>query len=221
VQIDEYIDKIIGKAFHIWGDNLIVIFTSDHGDMMGNHNLWGKNHSVYEDVLRVPLIIHYPGQKERVTVKERVSSLDVFPTILDCAKVKIPSQCDGMPLKEVVAKGGRNVLISSCDQSLAIINHHMKLSIILDGISNKMYFELYDLCRDPHEFTNCYNKAEYATEQDELIRLLEKEEREKGILSRVFYLPREDKPYWFRQEDGYLYDNKQFLTWNDFVNEFA
>lgn len=60
VQIDDYIGQIIDKAKGIWGDDLYIVFTADHGDMMGNHSLWGKNSCLYNDVIHIPLVVHHP-----------------------------------------------------------------------------------------------------------------------------------------------------------------
>lgn len=206
VQIDEYIQKIIAKAEAIWGDELYVVFTADHGDMMGNHSLWGKNSAVYDDVLRVPLIIHHPGQTSRHDIAERVWSADVFPTLLSMGGAEIPKGIDGRQLDQVVAQGGRDTIISSCEGRVAIIRGQMKL--VLNGVGfemkdkTKIHRELYDLEKDPHEFTNLYSHPAYAAVRDELEAALQ---AEPNLLRTVFYTC-EDEPYWFNDGKGAGYE---------------
>lgn len=161
VQIDDYIDQIIIKARKKWGNNLMILFTSDHGDMMGNHGLWGKNHILYEDVVRVPLIIQYPGQTKRIDQTTLVSSLDVIPTILHTAGYKHQLQIDGKVLNDVISQGGRPFVISKCQSRLTIIKDNLKLCVNEFERTKQLYLELYDLEHDPYEFKNIYHVASY------------------------------------------------------------
>lgn len=197
VQIDSYIDQIIKKATEKFGEeNLVVIFTSDHGEMMGNHSLWGKNMSVYEDVLRIPIVVHHPGQTQRRDVPQRVSSLEVMPTILDIAGAELPENIDGMPLEAMAKQGGRDYVISECDERVAIVKGQMKLSLNCYKRTGEVYKEMYDLSVDPHEFTNIYEDAAYEKQREELLAILQEHEQKEGMLSTVFYRFTK-KPYWY------------------------
>ena len=99
----------------------LVLFTSDHGDMMGNHSLWGKNSCLYNDVIHIPLVVHHPGQTERKDIAERVSSLEVMPTLLDMGGAEIPAGIDGRLIDDVVAAGGRDYVISSVEGRVAVV----------------------------------------------------------------------------------------------------
>ncbi len=200
VQIDSYIGKIIDKAQKLWGKNLMIVFSSDHGDMAGNHGLWGKNGSLYEDVVKVPLIVKYPGQNDKKEIVQRVSSLEVFPTILKTAGCNIP-ECDGKPLDEMVAEGGRDYILSACDGRLTIIKKNIKLDWNHYNKTGDMYYELYDLNKDPHEFTNQYNNHEYAEVKEELETILKQLEKEEYLLSTIFYTP-DKTPYWVNIGEG-------------------
>lgn len=206
VQIDDYIQRIIEKAESIWGDDLYIVFTADHGDMMGNHSLWGKNSAVYDDVLRVPLVVHHPGQKARRDIAERVSSMDVFPTLLGMGGAEVPQGIDGRPLDEVVAAGGRDVVLSSCEGRVAIVKGHIKLCVNAKGFEvtdgTPIFRELYDLEKDPYEFTNLYADPAYAQVRDELEARL----REEPNLLRTVFYRREDRPYWFNDGTGAGYE---------------
>ena len=191
--IDEWIGKIINAARERFGDDLMIIFTTDHGEMMGNHSLWGKNGSLFEDVLRIPLIVHRPGQVEKKEINETVSSLEIFPTILSAAGVRDIPSCDGDTLENTVARGGRDFIISECDNRVAVIKDSLKLEINRVNMRGRTYLELYDLEKDPYEFENVYGREGYEQKTAELYALLEKE---RGLMQTVFYTPEDGEDYW-------------------------
>jgi choline-sulfatase len=83
-RLDHLIGQII-DALHANGlaDNTLIVYTSDHGDMQGEHGLWWK-HVFYEESVRVPLILHWPGMIAAGQTCDRVvSALDVTATLLD------------------------------------------------------------------------------------------------------------------------------------------
>lgn len=206
VQIDDYIGEIIEKARKIWGEDLYIVFTADHGDMMGNHSLWGKNSALYDDVLRVPLLVHKPGQTGSRTIDTRVCSTEVFPTLLEAGGCRIPEICDGETLENMTAKGGRDVIISTCEGRLALIKGDWKLC--LNGVGfelqadAKIYKEMYNLKEDPYEYTNLYYDEKYRDIREELEAIAEAE----PDLMRTVFWKRGDAPYWFNAGKGSGYE---------------
>lgn len=85
-------------------ENTIVVFTSDHGDMMGSHRLLGKG-TMYEEAARVPLLIHLPGQSEQRRIKGPASQLDLVPTLLDAMDVTVPEGLEGRSRLAAVKDG--------------------------------------------------------------------------------------------------------------------
>lgn len=84
-----YVDDNIGKLRKVLEecnltDDTIIIFSGDHGDMLGEHSLWYKM-NYYEMSARIPLVIYDPKQFEARRVKEAVSSMDLLPTLVDLA----------------------------------------------------------------------------------------------------------------------------------------
>ncbi len=79
----------------LWGDTL-VIFTADHGDMMGDHHLLRKSYA-YEGSARIPFVIKYPNGWDRPTgsFEQVVGLQDIMPTCLDAAGVEIPDSVTG------------------------------------------------------------------------------------------------------------------------------
>ena len=83
-----YLDDCVGELLAVLretgqSDNTVVILTTDHGELLGEHGLWYKK-SFYEDACRIPLIISHPRLDER-RVGENVSLVDLLPTLLEIA----------------------------------------------------------------------------------------------------------------------------------------
>lgn len=92
-------------------DNTLIIFTSDHGDYMGDHGLYTKSPALYDCLVRVPLIFNWPKviEKQQI-IDEPISVTDIMPTILDLVNVPIPKQVQGVSLtKELAGKKSNNV----------------------------------------------------------------------------------------------------------------
>lgn len=101
-EIDDKIGEILDKLDELGlAENTLVIFTSDHGEMLGDHGMHSKS-IFYEGGVHVPLLMRYPKKiKASTVVKEPVSTMDVFPTILDYMDIPIP-KCDGISLRTFV-----------------------------------------------------------------------------------------------------------------------
>ena len=107
--VDRNLGRLLSKLDE-WGlgERTVVIFTSDHGYMIGQHGLWHKGNAawltegkkgfrpnMFDDAIRVPLILCWPGVVAPGTVIDRViSNLDVFPTILGIARLGTPSNLE-------------------------------------------------------------------------------------------------------------------------------
>lgn len=104
-----HIDHQIGRLLrylqqHRLLENTVVIFTSDHGDMLGDHHLWRKTYA-YEGSAHIPLIVRLPRPlRERVCpqVDAPVGLQDIMPTILDAVNVPIPTGVDGSSLLPLI-----------------------------------------------------------------------------------------------------------------------
>ncbi len=101
-EIDDWVGKILGKLDELkLSDNTLVVFVSDHGEMLGSHGMRGK-FNFYEESVRVPFLIRYPGKiKPAQTISTPVSILNIFPTVLDYAGVKNIAT-DGYSLKGIM-----------------------------------------------------------------------------------------------------------------------
>ncbi|GAA3628351.1 sulfatase [Flavivirga jejuensis] len=102
---DAQVGKILAELKRTGADkNTIIVFWGDHGWHLGEHAIWGK-HSLFEESLRSPMIIHYPGMKqEGYKTNAIVETLDIFPTLCDLTGVETPKFAQGVSLKKILEK---------------------------------------------------------------------------------------------------------------------
>jgi len=132
-------------------EETIVIYTSDHGDFVGNHGMVEKSalgQNVYEDILNIPLIIRYPGNKQKgKRIAELVSLVDFYPTLvellgLNMPKMKYPVQ--GQSFAETLTKGKpmkREYFVSESWSQATVITKDYKLGIMLDPTAYQRKFD--------------------------------------------------------------------------------
>lgn len=97
--IDEQIGRVIAalKATGTY-ENTLILFTSDHGDMLGGHRLFNKGFNMYEEDHHIPCILRVPGMLQPNDYSGFVTLADVMPTFLDIAGVQEPPKTDGASL---------------------------------------------------------------------------------------------------------------------------
>ncbi len=161
-EIDEWVGKILNKLDELKLTNeTMVIFVSDHGEMLGAHGMRGK-FCFYEESVRVPFLIRYPGKiKAGQTISTPISTLNINPTILEFAGLKsIPS--DGYSLKNVMegtASPKYDFAISEWQwkneniPSIMIRTENWKL-MTTHRNGGKNVEVLFDLKNDPYEINN-------------------------------------------------------------------
>src|SRR5699024_2336883 len=100
---DKYIGKILDHLEELGiMENTLIVFTSDHGHLFGQHDMHYKGPFHYEDLLRVPFIVQYPGKVPAKTTSHAMQSLvDVAPTFLRCAGLDIPGRMTGVDQLDV------------------------------------------------------------------------------------------------------------------------
>jgi choline-sulfatase len=175
-----YVDALVGqliaelKQLGLYEDTVIV-FSSDHGEMLGEHGMWYKR-TYYEESLRVPLIISWPKRFRPVVRQEVVSLVDLYPTILDMvgsAEIEaVRGGLDGetlLPLLEGEGKGWNNQVLF---EYLGGGVRTPMLGVRKDNWKYVYFHELppllFDLEKDPHELDNLAAKQEFATKTEEL-----------------------------------------------------
>jgi arylsulfatase A-like enzyme len=149
--------------------NTIIVYTSDHGEMMGAHRMMGKNNP-FEEATRVPLIIFDPrsGMEQRI-LDRPVSLIDLVPTLLDLMGTDMPLHLQGKSLAPVI-KGddypGRYVFSESRNFRIVVSPDDWKL-VIMDKINF-----LFNLNDDPLEKKNLYYLDEYKDKKELLLEKL-------------------------------------------------
>ena len=153
-------------------DNTIVIFTADHGDMLGERGMWFKM-SYLEHSARVPLIVHAPKHFSERRVKQSVSLVDLLPTLVEMAN-------DGKGFDYATPLEGRSLM-----SHLTNGKGHDEVSgeYFGEGVASPMFMirrgtrkfitsegsdHLYDLANDPHERNNLANNLAFKSELEAL-----------------------------------------------------
>lgn len=104
-----YVDNKIKKLFHLfgWDKNTLLIITADHGEELWDHNRKGHGQSLYEEVIRVPLLIYFPGKDNLYKrIKSNVSNMDILPTVRNYLGIKSKEPEAGYNLMPLIH--GRN-----------------------------------------------------------------------------------------------------------------
>ncbi len=175
-----YIDDKIGRLLKVLkdtalADNTIVIFTSDHGDMMGERGMWYKQH-FFEWASRVPLIVNWPGKFQPARIDCEVSLVDLLPTLLDmaaegdgCANVV---EADGNSLYPIIANQRHDwdhPVISefSADGSTGPSRMALRQGLKYMNLEGDEEL-LYDLRTDPLELENRIDDEQYQDQISEL-----------------------------------------------------
>ncbi|CAG7607419.1 Arylsulfatase [Paenibacillus solanacearum] len=174
--MDQYIGTILNRLDELGlSDNTIVVFTTDHGHFFGQHGLQAKGGFHYEDLIRVPFIVKYPGQVPAGHVSDSLQSLvDLAPTFLSLAGVPVPETMTGVDQSDV----WRNPSTEARDHALCEFHHepttiHQKTYVDrkykITVYYRQTYGELFDLEEDPGEIHNLWDDARYADIKMELL----------------------------------------------------
>ena len=187
------VDDALGRLFDLlktsgqW-DNTLIIFTSDHGEQMGDHWMAGKS-GYFDASYHIPLIIRDPRKQADKTRGSQVNcfseNIDIMPTLLEWIGVERPTQCDGhslLPLLENVFDNGsaptgwrrevhwefdfREIVDPQVEQTLGLTQHQCALNVIRDEHYKYVHFTalpslFFDLRDDPNEFHNRAQDPKY------------------------------------------------------------
>ena len=149
---DAQVGKIMDELKRTGADkNTIVVLWGDHGWHLGEHAIWGK-HSLFEESLRSPLIVHYPGMKNTNTSTQAiVETLDIFPTLCELTGIDTPPFAQGVSLQPLLenpeSEGHDAVGYFNSASTLRTKTH--RLTQHNDG-----FVELYDHTQDEGETKN-------------------------------------------------------------------
>lgn len=174
--MDKYVGQILDKLDELCiAENTIVVFTSDHGHFFGQHGLQHKGGFHYEDLIKVPFIVRYPGHVPAGKVSNAMQSLvDLAPTFLNMTNIPIPHQMTGVDQTQVwsgEAEHARDHVI--CEfrhepttiHQKTYVDERYKITVYF----NQTYGELFDLQEDPGEYNNLWNNPDFESLKFELL----------------------------------------------------
>lgn len=189
-ELDEYVGRIrtaLAESGEL--EDTIFIYTSDHGEMLGEHGLWYKN-CLYEDAARVPLVVSGPGIPAGITVEAPVGHVDLVHTILDWADAERPDPERGHSLRRLIEGQSED------HPGYAYCENHTEGNctgsfMVRRGDWKYVHFTWYDdilfnLAEDPHELENRIDDPDTIEVREEMIEILRSRIDPEAMTRRAF-----------------------------------
>jgi arylsulfatase A-like enzyme len=175
--IDDAIGEIL-QSLKRYGlaDNTVVIYTSDHGELGGDHRFFFKGPFLYQGLIKIPFLISVPNMIKGQVIDSLVSSIDIPETILELCGLTIPNTMQGRSMLPILnnsaEKINEEILIEMDDD-----HNNEKTRTLITGDWRITVFrnhgELYNLKKDPGEMNNLWNNNDFDERKYELLlRLL-------------------------------------------------
>jgi arylsulfatase A-like enzyme len=189
------IDDAIGRILRTLAagglaEDTIVVFTTDHGDFLGDHRLLLKGPAHFDAITHVPFIWAEPGKSPARTADALAGTLDIAATILDRARVQPYNGIQGESLLPAMGGEGaapvRDSMVIEDDQQRVLLGHQspsrMRTLVTqrwrMTLTHGDPYGELYDLANDPHEMDNLFDDPNHRGVRAELMEKLAYREME-------------------------------------------
>ncbi len=192
--MDEQIGRILDRLDELGlAEDTLIVFTTDHGHFLGQHGLWHKGAFHYEDLLKLPFIVRWPGKVPAGAENDALQSLvDLAPTFLAACEIPVPGAMQGVNQLGVwrgeAATAREDVIVEFRHQPTRVhlrtfITPRFKITVYRD----QPYGELFDLENDPDERCNLWDNPEYREVKGELFRRFVNAElkREPTALPRI------------------------------------
>jgi arylsulfatase len=167
-------------------DNTVILFTSDHGDMLGDHYFLGKVLYFYDAVLKVPAIMAGPGIPQGKCVSQLTETVDYMPTLLELSRTPVPRTVQGKSLLPLLKETNETLHGNTYTEHQYFSGKNDKkknehIFSIFDGRYRIVYFkgrpygQLFDLEKDPDSHHNLWGDPEYSEIKNDMkLKLLER-----------------------------------------------
>lgn len=178
-----FVDYEIGRVLDAvtqYAPDALVIYTSDHGHHDSAHRLQGKGPTMYEEIVRIPFIMRWPGQSpENAVCSHPISHVDIVPTVLAAAGLDVPPHLEGTSLLETFRDPGHQpqdaifMEFNRFELDHDGMGGFQPIRCVFDGrhklvINLHTTDELYDLHKDPGEMSNLIDSVDHAEIRDGL-----------------------------------------------------
>ncbi|MDP2335797.1 MAG: sulfatase-like hydrolase/transferase [Bacteroidota bacterium] len=193
--IDESLGKIM-DAIEKAGiaDNTIIVFTSDQGYSLGEQSMCEK-HYAYEQVMRVPLMVRFPNQKEPGNPPtDMVMNMDIAPTIMDYCTGQVPSDMIGKSWRELIEPSAKKPKPLRDEFFFDFWHNQPDILPPMQAVRTERYKlikyeyqpyeELYDLVKDPIEKYNRINDVQFRSVKNSLEKRLKQWKKRTGWVNR-------------------------------------
>lgn len=183
-EMDHHLGRIIKRLKETGQfERTLIIVTSDHAEMLGDHYVWGKE-IYFDGSFHLPLVIRDPRPEAKAAYGREITAfteaIDVMPTILDWLGTESPRSCDGRSLLPFLTGNTpenwrdavyfehdfRDVRRQRAETALGIASDECSYAVIRDARYKYVHFAalpplLFDIAKDPHEFTNLAGAREH------------------------------------------------------------
>jgi arylsulfatase A-like enzyme len=192
------IDDMIGKLINSLKqnnqlDNTIIVFTSDHGDLLGSHGAY-KKQQPYDESIRVPMLYHIPEKLQIKSVDRNaiMNSEDIMPTLLGLCEIPIPNTVEGIDFTNYLRGKDENIgneTLITCVQPFGQWNRVQHKAREYRGLVTQQYtytrdlngpWMLFDNIEDPYQLNNLIDNPEYSEIKIDLDARLQKRLKETG-----------------------------------------
>ena len=171
-QIDYQLGLLLARLRELGElDKTVILFTSDHGEMLGDHHMGAKG-VFLEPSAHVPLIVRPTAEwnQLRGTTCDSIACMaDILPTFCTAAGAEVPDRCDGIDLfAQATGDARRDRLFHLCKPTTGVLDGHLKYTWSMAGGEELMF----DLASDPLEQTDLIRAGTHTAERDRLRCLL-------------------------------------------------
>ncbi len=172
--VDDNVGRLLGKLRERGlADDTLIVFTADHGNMLGDHNRWFKG-AMYEGSARIPLLLKAPANSPYAAtfnrgqvVSQIVENIDVMPTLCEMAGVPLPEQgIQGRSLTALVAGRAPDWKDRAFAERISSMVRTPQYKLMLDSRAARREgggYQLFDLQKDPMETTDLVPDPAHAT----------------------------------------------------------